>query len=243
MISSFIALSTITISTNTSNIYAQEGIGTTTNVDTLTDEKSKRFAQYSPDNSLYCSATMITPNIALTAKHCAGNQRKEGYIGSVYPGQSGISTPYGYMNISTYIPNGGSEDIAIIKGKEDDKSEAYKHYIKGFHIDIKGRSEEELKSLVGKDVYSYGYPSDKTGSPQVKSEGKIIQINPHTKVLTTTIPTVEGQSGSGVFLKENNEFLGVLYGKLSNGNGQVAPIDERLKKWFDSNTDTHNTNE
>ncbi|HDX9031021.1 TPA: hypothetical protein ROV56_002707 [Staphylococcus aureus] len=161
---------------------------------------------------------------------------QQNHIGSVYPGQSGISTPYGNMNISTYIPNNGSEDIAIIKGKEDDKSEAYKHYIKGFHIDVKGRSEEELKALVGQEVYSYGYPSERIGAPMVKSEGKILSMNPVTRAFTTSIHSIEGQSGSGVFLKEGDQFLGVLYGKTLDGKGQVAPIDERLKKWIDKNS-------
>lgn len=231
----FITLSTIIFTVNIQHTYAQENLGSRINVDTSTDDKSKITAKYSPDNSLYCSSTMINPNVGITSRHCAGRHKINGYIGSVYPGQSGISTPFGKMDISSYIPD-DSQDIAIIKGKETYKSSDYKHYIKDFNIEIKGRSFEELKSLIGKEVYSYGYPSDRTGAPQVKSVGTIIDIDPHTKVLTTSIPTVEGQSGSGVFLKEKDEFLGVLYGKLSNGNGRVVPIDGRLKNWIDKNT-------
>lgn len=230
-----IALSTVATTLDTQSVLAQENIGTRTPVDTLKDNKSKMIAKYSPDNSLYCSATLIAPNIALTSRHCAGKKKIEGDIGSIYPGQSGIRTPFGKMDITTYIPD-ASQDIAILKGKESNKSNDYKQYIKDFKIDVKGRKFEELRGLIGKEVYSYGYPSDLVGSPQVKSEGQIIDFDPYTQVLTTTIPTVDGQSGSGVFLKENDEFLGVLYGKKSNGNGQVAPIDERLKKWFDDNT-------
>ncbi|WP_158695126.1 trypsin-like serine peptidase [Staphylococcus agnetis] len=230
-----IALSTIATTLDTQSVLAQENTGARTPVDTLKDNKSKTIAKYAPDNSLYCSATLITPNIALTSRHCAGKNKIEGNIGSIYPGQSGISTPFGKMDISTYIPD-TSQDIAILKGRESDKSKDYKHYIKDFNLEVKGRTFEELRSLMGKEVYSYGYPSDLYGSPQIKSEGKIIDFDPHTKVLTTSIPTVEGQSGSGVFLKENDGFLGVLYGKKSNSDGQVVPIDERLKKWFDNNT-------
>ncbi|HDH6518458.1 TPA: hypothetical protein PI874_002601 [Staphylococcus aureus] len=86
---------------------------------------------------------MITPNIGITAKHCAGNKTIDnGYVGAFYPGQSGTSTPFGYMNISTYIPNDAS-DIAIIKGKEEDKSGDYTHYIRGFKNEVKGRSFED----------------------------------------------------------------------------------------------------
>lgn len=46
------------------------------------------------------------------------------------------------MNISTYIPNDAS-DIAIIKGKEEDKSGDYTHYIRGFKNEVKGRSFED----------------------------------------------------------------------------------------------------
>ncbi|NHM75850.1 trypsin-like peptidase domain-containing protein [Staphylococcus sp. 11007852] len=237
LITSVIVLSTIVITTCFQNIQAQEAMGSSTNVNTLTDENGKRFAKYSPDNTLYCSTTMVTANIGITSRHCAGSKYKDGYIGAVYPGQSGVSTPYGMMNISTYIPNVGIEDIAIIKGKKEDQSPDYAHYMQDLKtIEVNAWSEEKLRSLKGQKVYSYGYPGNSIGSQQVRSEGEITDYNPVTKVLTTSIPTVEGQSGSGVFLKEGNQFLGVLYSRTLDNKGNVAPIDERLKAWFDKNT-------
>ncbi|UEX90848.1 trypsin-like serine peptidase [Staphylococcus ratti] len=228
-----------TILSFTSSIHAQAAFedGKLTPVDTSKDEKSKQTAKYAPDNSNYCSAIMITPNVGLTAKHCVGNMSKEGYVGAVYPGQSGTSTPFGYMNISSYIPD-SAEDIAIIKGKDSDKSGDYKHYIQGFKTNLKAFSLEERKKLIGKKVYSYGYPSDLTGSPQVKAEGVITNYNPVTRDIDTTMPVSNGQSGAGVFLEDGNQFIGILtsgYKKNDKDYARVTVIDNRLLNWFNQN--------
>ncbi|WP_238989624.1 trypsin-like serine peptidase [Staphylococcus sp. MI 10-1553] len=210
--------------------------GTQTLVDTITDPNGRLNAKYEPSYTLYCSAVLITPNTWLTAKHCAGNEKKTGYIGAVYPGQSGMSTPFGMMNISTYIPDPGV-DIAIIKGEDKDKSHAYKYYIKGYKTAIVAYDKETLKKLIGTKIYSYGYPGDKGGTKQYKSEGVITKVNPITKELSTSMPASPGQSGSGVFL-EGGKFLGILYGnenRTTYKSAKIQPIDTRLKKWIDDN--------
>ncbi|PCF48095.1 trypsin-like serine peptidase [Staphylococcus delphini] len=220
-----------------SNALAQEPVpGTQTIVDTIKDPKGKLNGRYDPNYSLYCSAVLITPNTWLTAKHCAGNEKKTGYIGAVYPGQSGASTPFGMMNISTYLPD-ASVDIAIIKGKDEDKSGDYKYYIKGFKTDIVAYSLDELKGLKGQAVYSYGYPGDKGETKQYRSDGIITNVNPITKEISTTMPASPGQSGSGVFLGDGR-FLGILYGnETTQGfkSAKVQAIDQRLKTWIDNN--------
>ncbi|HGH0876513.1 TPA: trypsin-like peptidase domain-containing protein [Staphylococcus pseudintermedius] len=214
----------------------QPSPGTQTIVDTQKDPNGKLNARYDPSYTLYCSAVLITPNMWLTAKHCAGNQEKKGYIGAVYPGQSGASTPFGMMNISLYKPDPGV-DIAILKGTETDKSSAYKYYIKGFKTGIVAYDLEGLKKLIGKKIYSYGYPGDKGETKQYRSEGIITNVNPITKELSTSMPSSPGQSGSGVFL-ENGQFLGILYGnenRTTYKSAKIQPIDQRLKTWIDNN--------
>lgn len=210
--------------------------GTQTLVDTKTDPNGKLNSKYEPNSSLYCSAVLLTPNTWLTAKHCGGNQPQTGYIGTVYPGQSGLQTPFGKMNISTYLPN-DADDIAIIKGTDDDKSGDYKHYITGFKTEIYAYDLDTLKGLIGTKIYSYGYPSEKGETKQYKSEGVITNVNPHTLEVSTSMPASPGQSGSGVFL-ENGHFLGILYAtenRTTYKSAKIQVINERLKKWIDSN--------
>ena len=222
-----------------SNALAQEpvpGPGSQTLVDTLKDPKAKLNARYDPNYTLYCSAVLINPNTWLTAKHCAGNEEKTGYIGAVYPGQSGTSTPFGMMNISTYKPDPGV-DIAILKGTDADKSAAYKHYIVGLETEIVAYDLDQLKALKGQAVYSYGYPGDKGETKQYRSDGVITSVNPITKEISTTMPASAGQSGSGVFLGDGR-FLGILYGnenRTTYKSAKVQPIDQRLKTWIDRN--------
>ncbi|HGI6255988.1 TPA: hypothetical protein ACJTIO_002819 [Staphylococcus aureus] len=76
LIANVIVLSTIAITTGYHSVQAQEAVGSSTNVNTLTDENGKRFAKYSPENTLYCSATMVTPNIGIASRHCTGSKTK-----------------------------------------------------------------------------------------------------------------------------------------------------------------------
>ncbi|HDH5694723.1 TPA: trypsin-like serine peptidase [Staphylococcus aureus] len=234
-----IVLATIGLFISSFNISYAEDLGTRKLVDTTKDPKSKYAARYDPDYSLHCSATMITDKIGLTAKHCAGNKKINGYIGAVYPGHSGLSTPFGMMNISEYIPN-DANDIAIIKGEEKDMDNTYKHYMKNTNINITPFSTDELKKLKGKEVYSYGYPGiNLTGYKQYKSEGVITSYNPITGDISTTLPSEPGQSGSGVFLKDGDRFLGVLHSHYNDNNGnhlgRVTPMNVRLTNWFNAN--------
>lgn len=61
----------------------QPSPGTQTIVDTQKDPNGKLNARYDPSYTLYCSAVLITPNMWLTAKHCAGNQENRLYWCSV----------------------------------------------------------------------------------------------------------------------------------------------------------------
>ncbi|MGT2888404.1 serine protease [Streptococcus didelphis] len=215
-------------------VQAQEEGTSTLITDTQIDPKSKTAARYVPTYSNYCSAVMITSKVGLTARHCVGNQNKEGYIGAVYPGQSGLQTPFGMMNISSYIPD-NAEDIAVIKGTDSDMSSDYRKYLKDITTDISSFSLEDLKMLKGKRVYSYGYPDRSlTGYKQYKSRGIITNYNPITRQISANMPSRPGQSGSGVFLEEGDKFLGVLQGQSKN-ESIVTPIDKRLADWINKN--------
>ncbi|MCQ9299533.1 trypsin-like peptidase domain-containing protein [Staphylococcus hyicus] len=231
----FIILSIV----NTKTLQAKTEEGSRSIVNTVEDPNGKINAKYSPDYSGYCSATMISPSIGLTAKHCVGsNHGKKGYIGALYPGQSGTSTPFGMMDVSEYIPNDAS-DIAIVKGTDENKSASYKYYINDSIKEILPVKEEEIKNLEGKEVYSYGYPSDYVGAPQVRAEGKITRFNKINQTAETTIPVSNGQSGAGVFLKDGNRFLGVVTGAKTGNNGNLVRftyMNERLVNWFNKQT-------
>lgn len=140
------------------------------------------------------------------------------------------------MNVSTYIPNDAS-DVAIIKGNDEDKSASYKYYINDSIKEIQPIKDEEIKNLEGQEIYFYGYPSDYKGEPQVRVEGKITKFNKINQTVETTMPVSNGQSGSGVFLKEGDRFLGVITGAKRGGNGNFVRftyMNERLVNWFNN---------
>ncbi|MEJ7541502.1 trypsin-like serine peptidase [Staphylococcus intermedius] len=221
-----------------SNVNAKDNPtpGTQVVVNTTTDPNGRLNGRYDPENGLYCSAVLITPNMWLTARHCAGSKAQKGYIGQVYPGQSGWSTPFGMMIIREYDPD-AADDIAIIKGTDRDKTAAYKHYIKSYNTMIYAYNPTDLPKLKGEKIYSYGYPGGKGGFKQYKSTGTITDYNRVTHELSTTMPAEGGQSGSGAFL-DNGHFLGIVYAtenKMGYLTAKIHPINERLKKWIDDN--------
>ncbi|VED61861.1 serine protease [Staphylococcus delphini] len=142
------------------------------------------------------------------------------------------------MIIRDFLPD-SADDIAIIKGRDKDKTTAYKYDMRGFGTSTYEYNYEKLKSMIGQAIYSYGYPGDKEGFKQYLSTGVIIRVNQHTKELRTTMPAFPGQSGSGVYL-QNSHLVGVLYSNESNigyRSAKIHPIDHRLKKWIDPNTE------
>lgn len=177
------------------------------------------------EGNSYCTAVLISPTVALTAKHCEGNTFKEGSLGTLYPAVSGISTNAGKLPITTYIPYDGNYDIAILKG--ENPSNDFSYYIKD---GVKISKERNLQSFIGKDVYTIGYPQDKGENYQYKTYGKVLNIEGQN-MISTDLYTFGGQSGSGLYLKETNELIGILY-----GNGRFTAIDSTMRDWISTKT-------
>ncbi|HGO3843385.1 TPA: serine protease [Staphylococcus aureus] len=232
-----ILLITLTLLCNlflTNNTLANEGTQEVV-TNTKNNEIGKRVALFDGPNNHSCTATMITPNIGLTAAHCGNGFKENAYVGRVSPAQSARETPYGSMNITLFNPYSKQDtDIAIIHGEDSDKNTSYKYYEKTFAdkpLDLKGLSEKELSDLVGKKVFSLGYPYDFDGYKQYKFTGNIKLANTHA--IHTTLPSYGGQSGSPVFLEENKQLIGVLIRSGSdNNNAILQPITKDIADWY-----------
>ncbi|PCF46815.1 trypsin-like serine peptidase [Staphylococcus delphini] len=208
--------------------------------DTVRDPHSKYTAKFKMNNGHVCTAILISSTAALTARHCVGNTRKTN-VGTIYPGASGSSTPFGYMNISTYIPNPNTDpfikrDIALLKGTERDQDKFYKYYIGKFKTTVTGYTDEQLQKFVGKEGYSYGYPYHSDIYYQYRSDGTVTNYVDSFKLFYTDIPGYGGQSGSGVFTKDGN-FIGLLIESTSDHKAHVLPFTTEIADWVNKNAD------
>ncbi|QHW37989.1 trypsin-like peptidase domain-containing protein [Staphylococcus ursi] len=207
--------------------------------DTVKDPHSKYTAKFKMKDGRVCTAILISSTAALTARHCVGNTRKTN-VGTIYPGASGSSTPFGYMNISEYIPNPDLDpfkkyDIAILKGTERDQDKFYKYYIKKFKTSLRGYTDDQFKKFVGKEVYSYGYPYKGSDFYQYRSDGSITSYIETFKYLYTDMPAFVGQSGSGVFTK-NGDFIGLIIESTTQKHEAVVlPFTQEIADWVNKN--------
>ncbi|HCT0299113.1 TPA: glutamyl endopeptidase, partial [Staphylococcus pseudintermedius] len=149
--STFLLLTTIGMTgTNAANVWGAEE-GTKILVEDIqNDPLAKRTAIFQGPKGLPCTTTMLTSNFGLTAAHC-GDGFLEGSVGTVYPAQSGLSTPFGSMSITLFNPY-ENKDVAFVYGPDNGKSRDYIYYQKEFastEITLEGLSDEELYQLVG----------------------------------------------------------------------------------------------
>lgn len=200
--------------------------------DTVKDPRSKHTAKYTSAIGQTCTAILISSTAAVTAKHCGGTKSITP-AGRIYPGASGASTPFGYMNIRTYIPH-PKLDIAVIKGIERDQDKFYRYYIGKFKTTVKGYTNEELNNFVDKDVYSYGYPYRDGVFKQYRSDGTITYYSPFLPQLDTNMPAYEGQSGSGVF-KKDGPFVGIIIKRARGYEADVLPFTTDIADWINKN--------
>lgn len=199
--------------------------------DTVKDPRSKYTAKYLSATGHVCTAILISSTAAVTAKHCGGTQRRSP-AGRIYPGASGLSTPFGYMNIRFYIPH-PMYDLALIKGIPRDQDKLYKYYIGKFKTTVIGYTNEKLKSYEGQDIFSYGYPFKEGTFKQYRSDGTITNFSPYLPLFYTNMPASEGQSGSGVFTK-NGPFIGIITGRTHSNEADVLPFTEEIADWINT---------
>ncbi|WP_086428420.1 trypsin-like serine peptidase [Staphylococcus cornubiensis] len=198
--------------------------------DTIKDTHSKYTALYKSGIYHTCTAILISSTAAITAKHCGGNRPLK-YGGRIYPGASGPLTPFGYMNISSYIPH-PKYDIAVIKGTLNDQSKAYRYYIRPFKTTVTGYSDQEFQKFVNTEAYSYGYPNKGGPYQQYRSDGMITFYQKKPLYLRTDLPTYGGQSGSGVF-KKNGQFVGMIITRTPETyEGNALPFTKDIAKWI-----------
>ncbi|EGQ1279790.1 trypsin-like serine protease [Staphylococcus pseudintermedius] len=200
--------------------------------DTVKDTHSKYTAKYKSGSGHTCTAILISSTAAITAKHCGGTQHQSP-AGTIYPGASGVSTPFGYMNIRYYIPH-PKYDVAVIKGIKRDQDKFYQYYIKPFTTTVRGYSDEELSKFVDQEVYSYGYPYRNGVFKQYRSDGKVNNYSKYLPLLSTDIPAFEGQSGSGVF-KKDGSFIGIIITRTKDNKANTLPLTEDIAKWINKN--------
>ncbi|HCT0418928.1 TPA: trypsin-like peptidase domain-containing protein [Staphylococcus pseudintermedius] len=200
--------------------------------DTVKDTHSKYTAKYKSGSGHTCAAILISSTAAITAKHCGGTQHQSP-AGTIYPGASGVSTPFGYMNIRYYIPH-PKYDVAVIKGIKRDQDKFYQYYIKPFTTTVRGYSDEELSKFVDQEVYSYGYPYRNGVFKQYRSDGKVNNYSKYLPLLSTDIPAFEGQSGSGVF-KKDGLFVGIIVSRARGNEAEVLPFSKEIATWINNN--------
>ncbi|GAB0210406.1 trypsin-like serine peptidase [Staphylococcus pseudintermedius] len=236
--STFLLLTTIGMTgTNAANVWgAEEGMKVIVE-DTKMDTIGKRTAIFEGPKGLPCTSTMLTSNFGLTAAHC-GDGFLEGSVGTVYPAQSGLSTPFGSMSISLFNPY-NDKDIAFIYGQDSGKSKDYIHYQRDFaqtEIKLQGFTDDELKKMVGKKVYSYGYPYNYHAHKQYRFTGEITFAN--SDFIKTNLPAYGGQSGSSVFLEDNDQLVGILVkGGDDDKNAILEPITKDIARWYKGKKD------
>ncbi|EIQ0328389.1 trypsin-like peptidase domain-containing protein [Staphylococcus pseudintermedius] len=200
--------------------------------DTVKDTHSKYTAKYKSGIGHTCTAILISSTAAITAKHCGGTQHQSP-AGTIYPGASGVSTPFGYMNIRYYISH-PKYDVAVIKGIKRDQDKFYQYYIKPFTTTVRGYSDEELSKFVDQEVYSYGYPYRNGVFKQYRSDGKVNNYSKYLPLLSTDIPAFEGQSGSGVF-KKDGPFVGIIVSRARGNEAEALPFSKEIATWINNN--------
>ncbi|HEC2158442.1 serine protease [Staphylococcus delphini] len=199
--------------------------------DTVKDPRSKYTAKYLSATGHVCTAILISSTAALTAQHCGGTKART-RAGTIYPGASGTSTPFGYMNIRFYIPH-PTKDIALIKGIDRDQDKFYKYYIGKFKTTVTGYTDEALSKFVEEDIYSYGYPYKEGVFKQYRSDGTITNYSKYLPLFYTNMPASEGQSGSGVFTKNGN-FIGIITTRTHDKEADVLPFTTDIADWINT---------
>lgn len=162
----------------------------------------------------YCSAAIVRPNYVLTASHCLA-----GETGQLFPIQSIVATRPGsrqqsvakktLLNKQPYMKN------PLYAGYDDLKNDIALVKLSSVSRDLKVVNTQSVNmkfvsdphQLVGRQVTTVSQSHNVAGT-FVTSTGPVLEVLP-SGTIKTDLPTVQGQSGSPVFL-DDGSLIGVL---------------------------------
>ncbi|WP_169926437.1 trypsin-like serine peptidase [Staphylococcus rostri] len=187
------------------------------------------------------SGAVIGKNLILTAGHVVyNNNYPRDYMtgGYVIPGKDGDNEPYGRFKIKAmHVPEKYKEmpyrryDMGIIELEPNEKGQSIGDLIKPYAI------KPFDKGMLGKKVYSQGYPIEKNEKTknQWYADGTLIQVQDQGTI-EYSMHNSEGQSGGPVFLDNTEEIIAVhTYGLRGNDYGTLGtPITPELYAWINS---------
>lgn len=185
------------------------------------------------------SGAVIGKNLILTAGHVLyNNNYPRDYMtgGYVIPGKDGENEPYGRFKIKAmYVPDKYQEtpwrryDMGIIEVEPNEKGQSIGDLIQPYNIKPFDRS------MIGKKVYSQGYPIEKNRltKNQWQADGTIIQVQEQGTIEYSMLNS-EGQSGGPVLLDNSRDIVAIhTYGTRGNDYGTLGtPITPELYDWI-----------
>lgn len=181
----------------------------------------------------WCTAVFLRDASFLTSAHCIDYKNSKEVLGYMYPAQSGTSTPLSYFSITEGIvykeySTNRIDDIAI--AKSSDSNFTFNRYMKDRNLKIK--VVDNINDFIDKKVYTIGYASDMRNNYQIKRKGVI--THNWNNAFRVDVSVSGGQSGSGVYLEESDELIGILEGGDQN-TAFVTPVTKEVKDWIDRN--------
>ena len=185
------------------------------------------------------SGAVIGKNLILTAGHVLyNNNYPRDYMtgGYVIPGKDGENEPYGRFKIKAmHVSDKYQEtpwrryDMGIIEVEPNEKGQSIGDLIQPYNIKPFDRS------MIGKKVYSQGYPIEKNRltKNQWQADGTIIQVQEQGTIEYSMLNS-EGQSGGPVLLDNSRDIVAIhTYGTRGNDYGTLGtPITPELYDWI-----------
>lgn len=164
----------------------------------------------------YCSGVLVGPDVILTAGHCVNEIRK----GTV-PEANQIYVVFKFFaqhdkdpGISTFPATQVFKGKKLIGGQLIRKSDGGQDWaIVSLERSVPKEVAEPVRSISkrrivdGANVFVIGHPS---GLPAKYAQGAKVTENNAEAYFVANLDTFGGNSGSGVFLNETNELVGIL---------------------------------